>query len=338
MKNKCLVALCLMSSMPSWGQDFPVPDRRGQRIVPNDSEIEADSLRKGFYAGELEQEKRTNKQLQREIEQLKQIKQQNEQIEAQRDFQNPPLPVHTPDPVTPKKRSKRSAPTGTTESGVQVFAVSESSDQSGEVLPAGSWVRAKLLTGVEANSQYAYEVTLQLDYAFTGPNGSKMSMQGCLMVAEAMADLSIERVIIRPRKLSCVRDSGEYVERKVAGFVAGKDSATGLQGVYSSKQGQVFLAALLASVAKGAGEAVQLSQFEETVGGSENAQVARNFKGDVGQFAVAKGATEAATMVTDWYLQRAKSLLPTIKSGSGQDVWVILTDSVMVPPLADAFD
>jgi conjugal transfer pilus assembly protein TraB len=214
--------------------------------------------------------------------------------------------------------------------------VDASSTEGGEVLPAGSWVRAKILTGAEANNRYPYNMTLQLDYAFTGPNGTKIPLQGCITIAEAKADLSIERVIILPTKLSCVRDDGEYVERQLTGFVAGRDSSNGVQGVYSSKQGKVFLQALLASIAKGAGAAVQMTQFSETIGGSENATVAKNFTGNVGQFALAKGVTDAATLVTDWYLNQAKALLPTIMVGSGEDVWIIVTESVEVPPLAEA--
>ena len=236
------------------------------------------------------------------------------------------------------KSNVSTAPSSVYGGGVQTFAISYETDEAGEVLPAGSWVRAKLMTGVEANSRYPYNVTLQLDYAFTGPNGYKIPLQGCLAVAEAKADLSIERVIILPKTLSCVKESGEYVEREIEGFVAGRDSSNGVRGVYSSKQGKVFLQALIASIAKGAGTAVQMTQFTETVSGSENAAVARNFTGDVGQFAVAKGLTDASTLVADWYLNQAKALLPSINIGSGQDLWIIVTSSVNVPPLYDGWN
>ncbi len=332
--ERILWALALTAwTIESQAQDFTVPNYKGNRIVPRDGEIEVDSTFKKLYEEDrkkMVEVSQENTKLKADIEAIQRMKSGIGETES----------TGTSEPQAESPRSSAPAkklypaPNAELPSGVQTFAVSEPALKGpGEVLPAGSWVRAKLLTGVEANSQYAYEVTLQLDYAFTGPNSVKVDMQGCIMVGDATADLSIERVIIRPRKLSCVRQNGEYVERKVAGFVAGRDSAGGLEGVYSSKQGQVFLAALLASIASGAGSAVQMTQIEETVGGRDNAQVARNFKGDVKTFAAAKGVTDAATMITGWYLDRAKALLPTIKAGSGEDVWIILTDSVLVPSL-----
>ena len=45
----------------------------------------------------------------------------------------------------------------------------------------------------------------------------------------------------------------------------------------------------------------------------------------------AGGASNAASMVTQWYLKQAQNLLPTITIGSGQDVWIVLQDSVALP-------
>ncbi len=53
--------------------------------------------------------------------------------------------------------------------------------------------------------------------------------------------------------------------------------------------------------------------------------------GDQAKYIGAGGATNAATMVTQWYLQQAQNLLPTINVGSGQDVWIVMQDSVELP-------
>jgi hypothetical protein len=156
-----------------------------------------------------------------------------------------------------------------------------------------------------------------------------------MVITDAKADLSIERVVMAPHTLSCVMENGEHFDRGVKGFVAGSDSANGLEGVYLSKQNKVFLAALLASIVKGAGEAVQMSNIEEQVSGAEHGAVARNFKGNVTQFAVAKGLTDAGGMVADWYLEQAKALLPTIGVASGAEVWVVMTKTVEIPDLGE---
>jgi hypothetical protein len=38
-------------------------------------------------------------------------------------------------------------------------------------------------------------------------------------------------------------------------------------------------------------------------------------------------------MVAQWYLEQAKELLPSIGVGSGQDVFVVMLDSIKVPQI-----
>jgi hypothetical protein len=330
-----LVILLLLIGNSAWADVLPVPDKTGRRLLPDETRLEIDTEYKRRLEEQLGRDQKAeseNEALRKQLENLRNLRAAEPNLEGGGLNNKPRVKeIEKPKP----NRQTVSAPTANYGSGIQTFAIDYATSGEGEILPAGSWVRAKILTGAEANNRYPYNMTLQLDYAFTGPNGSKVPLQGCITIAEAKADLSIERVIILPTKLSCVRNDGEYVERKVTGFVAGRDSANGVQGVYSSKQGKVFLQALLASIAKGAGAAVQMTQFTETISGSENAAVAKNFTGNVGQFALAKGVTDAATLVTDWYLNQAKALLPTIMVGSGQDVWIIVTESVEIPPLAE---
>ena len=58
-----------------------------------------------------------------------------------------------------------------------------------------------------------------------------------------------------------------------------------------------------------------------------------NFTGNFKDLALAKGIGTPAEMVTSWYLRQATSLLPTIHVGSGQNIWIIMTDSVEVPDI-----
>ncbi len=45
----------------------------------------------------------------------------------------------------------------------------------------------------------------------------------------------------------------------------------------------------------------------------------------------AGGASNAASQVTQWYLKHAQSLTPPIAIGSGQDVWIVIQDTVALP-------
>jgi hypothetical protein len=133
--------------------------------------------------------------------------------------------------------------------------------------------------------------------------------------------------------LSCVRDSGEHFKAEAKGYIAGNDSTFGATGTYISKQGQVLLAAVLANIAKNAGGAVAEAQQSQVVLGSDKAATATNLTGSKAAFVAGKSVMDAGSMIAQWYLDQARQLVPSIGIGSGQDVFVIMLDTVRVPAL-----
>ena len=200
----------------------------------------------------------------------------------------------------------------------------------GITLPAGSYVRAKMLTGVAAPEGRPYPVLLQLDYAHVLPNRKRLDLAGCFMVVKAQGDLSTERVQMQATKMSCVGRDGRMFERDIAGFVADdKDNNFAVAGEVVSKQDRVAVMAFLSSVVEGVGKAVQQAQTTQQVtplGGSQSV-----LTGDEQRYIAAGGASNAAAMVSQWYLKQAQGLLPTINVNSGQNVWVVMQDSVSLP-------
>jgi hypothetical protein len=218
-----------------------------------------------------------------------------------------------------------------------VYAISQpdSYDDTMTVLPAGSFVKARIVSGVEANTLEPYPVLLQLEYAFTGPNKTKVDLSNCFMIAKARANLSTERVIMETDTLSCVRENGEHFKSSAKGYTAGEDSTFGSTGVFISKQGQVMLAAVLASIAKNAGEAVAAAQQTTTVAGFDRAQTATNVTGNKAAFIAGRATIDGAAMIAQWYLDYAKQLVPSIGIGSGQTVHVVMLETIRVPTLSE---
>lgn len=350
MKKWILPPLLTATGIAFSQMPLSVPDAEVRRTMPNDSKEMIDTEYKRLYEQSQQNAAAESERMKKELEAWKAqagtapgtipgpqgnviatetvpspATMSNDLGNVSGNFQSPGKPAG----------SYFAAPTQRLSSGVQVFAVSAGADTNLTVLPAGSWVRAKLLTGVQANARYPYNVLMQLDYAYTGPNGIKIPLQGCLIIGGAMADLSIERVIISPHTLSCVRDNKQAFQRKIQGFVAGKDSSNGMTGIFDSKQSKVFLAAVLSGVVKGASEAYEIANTQTDVVNSAlgSQSVTKNFKGKFEELAVAKGVGNASEMVTSWYLEQARALLPTMNVGSGQDLWVVITDGVDVPDL-----
>jgi len=210
------------------------------------------------------------------------------------------------------------------------FPVKTELRTEGVVLPAGSYVKAKVLTGVDVPEGKTYPVLMVLDFSYVAPNDHKIDLAGCFMIAKAEGDLSTERVQMQATKLSCVSKKGKMFERDVNGFVADdKDGSFAMKGQVNSKQGRVAAMAFMAGVVEGVGKAVQAAQSTQTtnaLGGSSSIM-----SGDSTKFALAGGASNAAGMVAQWYLQQAQSLAPTVEIGSGRDVWIIMKDKVSLP-------
>jgi hypothetical protein len=197
-------------------------------------------------------------------------------------------------------------------------------------VPAGSYLKAKLLTGVEASESRPVPVLLQADFFFVGPNKSKIDLSGCFIIAKSQGNLSIERVEMQANKISCVSKSGRMFEKELNGFMAdGKDSSFGITGLVNSKQSRVASMAFLSSIVQGIGSAIQQAQTStqtNALGGSSSIVT-----GDQAKHMAAGGVNNAASLVTNWYLQHAQNLLPTINIGSGQDVWIVLQDTIDLP-------
>ena len=202
--------------------------------------------------------------------------------------------------------------------------------QEGIKVPSGSYLKAKLLTGVEASESHPVPVLLQADFFFVGPNQSKIDLSGCFIIAKSKGNLSIERVEMQATKISCVDKSGRMFERKLSGFMAdGVDSSFGIIGTVNSKQSRVAAMAFLSSIVQGVGNAIQQMQTQTQktpMGGSTSL-----ISGDQGQYMAVGGVSNAASLVTNWYLKHAQNLLPTINIGSGQNVWIILQDTITLP-------
>lgn len=218
----------------------------------------------------------------------------------------------------------------TSGSNLIAFPVKTEAKTEGVVLPSGSYVKAKVLTGVDVPEGKTYPVLLVLDFSYVGPNESKIDLSGCFMIAKAEGNLSTERVQMQATKLSCVSKKGKMFERDVNGFIADdKDGNFAVSGTVNSKQGRVAAMAFVSSIVQGVSQAVQQAQTTQgtnALGGSSSV-----LTGDSTKYMMAGGAANAAGMVAQWYLQQAQSLTPTVEVDSRRDVWIVMKDKVSLP-------
>ena len=200
-------------------------------------------------------------------------------------------------------------------------------------LPAGSFVRGRLVTGLFATTRAggALPALFAVETAFTGPNQSAIPLQGCLAIGKAQADLGALRAIVQLDTLACVLPNGQTFERKVAGYVTGQDGTLGIPGRLEHRAGTYLAQTFMASLIAGAAEAFARAEATTVVtplGGSLN-----TVTGDVGKFAAFSALSTASARIADFYLDQAAHLLPVVWVESGKAVNLVVQQGITIEGL-----
>lgn len=296
-----------------------------KKIIPDTSDFyrKRDSIYRNQFAAIERQIKDLSEKLETEQEEEEHS---SPEVESPTSLEPPPRDFFT---GQPQPYPNITAP----DSGPNIISFPldyESPKEPAPTLPSGSFVKAKILTGIEAPEGKTFPVLLQADYGFIGPNNSFVNLAGCFLIAKSTGNLSIERVEMQATKISCVSPSGEFFEQEIKGFVAdNSDNSFAVIGEVNSKQERVAGMAFLASIVEGIGNAI--SKAQTSVSTNSSGGQTMEITGDQGRYLAAGGASSAASTVTNWYLKHAENLLPTINVGSGRDIWIVLQDSTTLP-------
>jgi len=200
-------------------------------------------------------------------------------------------------------------------------------------IPAGSFAKAVLLSGVDASTALNSvsdpdPVLIRIIDHGNLPRRFKSDLKDCHVIAAAYGDLSSERAKLRLEKLSCTEiATGEIVETEVAGFVTGEDGRQGIRGEVVSTEGKLLGNSLMSGVlgglannfnpdtAKGPAAIIKDSWSEPTVG----SRLKNSF---------AAGSSSSLDRLSKYYIERAESLQPVVQVGAGRKVDIIFTEGV----------
>lgn len=190
-------------------------------------------------------------------------------------------------------------------------------------LPAGSVVRTKLVTGVDAPTlnKPPLPTLLSLSAEALGPSMRSIAIKGCLGIAEATGDLSSERAMIKVYRLSCVREDGSSISREISGYVVGEDGRIGIPGILVSRQGDKIFQSLLANFASGFGNAMAQNETTSSVtalGGSYS-----TLTGDALKYGSYRGFGKTADELASWLKDYAKQMVPVISVEAGRNLEIV---------------
>ncbi len=209
---------------------------------------------------------------------------------------------------------------------------------TGEYLPAGSYVSAVVISGVDASVGISsqgdprpvlFRVSGEAVSAISDEEETqKIDIKGCTVTGAASGDLSSEKVFVRLLKMTCSRESGTVIETEVHGYVTAVGKA-GVRGPVVSREGDLVAKSFIAGLAGGVGsEVAQSLTTPATVVGGVATQTP-NIRDIAGQ-GVGKGLQSSADRLADYLIKRAEQYQPVITMSAGIEVELVFNDGVYI--------
>lgn len=251
-----------------------------------------------------------------------------------------PLPGAAVPPPEPPK----------TQSPIRVFSPLGGTPAEGQAtepallnwIPSGSFVPGVLLSGLDAPTATAaarnpHPVLIHLVEPSVLPGLRRMDIARCHVTGAGYGQLASERAYVRIERIACVLRSGDVIDTKIKGYVAGEAGKTGIRGRLVSKQGKMLSRGILAGFASGFGGAVERSNSTAGVVAGGTFTVSSRSSGDLVKTGIGGGAGEAGRLLAEYYLELAEEVFPVIEIDAGRRVDVIITEGTELVPRKTAY-
>ena len=205
-------------------------------------------------------------------------------------------------------------------------------------IPAGSFAKAVLLSGVDAetglnSSSDPDPILIRIIDHGTLPRKFKSDLKDCHIIGAAYGNLSSERAKIRLEKLSCTEiATAEIVETEVAGYVTGEDGRAGIRGEVVSTEGKLLTNSFAAGLLSGFSDTINPSkssnQPQLIIQDVKDGKIPKQGFNDKLKAGFSTGASSSMDRLSKYYIDRAESLQPIVQIGAGRKVDVIFTEGV----------
>ena len=209
-------------------------------------------------------------------------------------------------------------------------------------IPSGSFTPGVLLSGLDAPTATAasrnpHPVLIHLVEPSRLPGLRLLDTARCHITGAGYGQLASERAYVRLERIACVLRSGDVIDTKIKGYVAGEDGKTGIRGRLVSKQGKMLSRAILSGFASGFGGAVESANSTTGVVAGGTFTVNSSSSRDLVKTGVGGGVGEAGRLLAEYYLELAEEVFPVIEIDAGRRVDVIITEGAELAPRKTAY-
>jgi hypothetical protein len=220
---------------------------------------------------------------------------------------------------------------------VSEIALSLRDKSAAPFVPAGSYVTAVLLSGVDVSAGVnaiadPKPVLLRTTAPIQLPNGKTLDVHNCRVIGASFGEVSSERAYIRLERLSCDTPTG-WLDIPVYGYVAGADGKAGIRGHVVMRDKAMMSRAFMGGLVGGLGETLanHLTATQVNPLGTTLSVKA----GDSLAYGAGKGVNQAASHMAEYYIKRAEQYQPVIQVLAGTTVDVVFHKGFSFAPTAE---
>ena len=200
-------------------------------------------------------------------------------------------------------------------------------------LPAGSYVKAVLISSVDASVGISsqsdprpvlFRIVSEAKSVVDKDKQLTTNIKGCTVTGAASADLSSERAYTRLLKMTCPDGDGGVIESDVEGYAAdGSDGKAGLAGRKITREGDLVAKSFFAGLVGGFGSA--LSQKVAPPLSFSNGLTTQNALSteDVAKAGLGKGISTSSDRLSNYLIDRAEQYQPVISIASGKEAELV---------------
>lgn len=191
-------------------------------------------------------------------------------------------------------------------------------------VPPLGFIRATLLNGFDALvGGQPTPALARLEGNYRTAQNSTVSLDGCFVLMEFQGEISTERAIGKPARMTCVYPDHGAVTYSLSGYVVDAvDGIIGVPGVFYEGDASRIAAALLADFASGVASIVEQNQNTFTVDSDGTAQ--RTITGEEARAELAGGVNSAVGSLRDYLLERASRVLPFVRIDNTREIHIVL--------------
>ncbi|PIZ29794.1 MAG: hypothetical protein COY40_06110 [Alphaproteobacteria bacterium CG_4_10_14_0_8_um_filter_53_9] len=200
--------------------------------------------------------------------------------------------------------------------------------QNNPFLPPLGFIHGTLLNGVDALvGGQSTPALVRLQGQYKTAMNSTVNLDGCFALVEFQGEISTERAIGKPSRMTCVYPDQGAVTYSISGYVVdSEDGIIGIPGIFYEGDATRIATAMLADFAVGVAEIIKENQASISVDSEGNAT--QTVTGDELKGEIAGGTSKAMGSLRDYLLERVNRVLPFIRLDTTREINLVLLSGV----------